>query len=632
MDKLQATLLECFYTNKNRYTTSTELSETLDVSSRTIKRRIQTLNEELLLVGGQIESSKQGYRLIVNEKLEFSKYINRLKYIREVLRIQDSETYQLIHEILLSKYITQEELASKLYVSRSTIGKLMVDARETLTTYEVTVNHRPHYGYYLVGKEQLIRSYMVKFFFLNELDVQVMDRLISQLNRGDTDFITRLTVLIDHSNIFRFRDQKQDFIKYLIVSILRSEMTMNMDASIPIWERLSEEKKVFTEEVFQLVNDALNIDLSQRDRNYLISLMSSETDDVSNTANDEYLDTIVDQFFVKINMVYGEDFSQDDALRHSLIQHLHASYSRLYVNVMANNPLISLIKSSYIESYNYAILCGEVMREDFNISMSEDDFGYIALHFVAAKERAELGNNFNVILVCGSGVGTAELLRVRLCKEIPSINIIEVCSSSELSQLINDEISLIISTVPLDKKSINKPIIQVSSLIQQNEIEQIKDYLKNYQNAREVKDVFSSKLFYPMMNLKSKAKVLDFVMTELSTKTDLTKEELNQMLAREKASSTEINEQVALPHCIVEPHHQNVFLVLTTRNPINWGRTHVQLIIVAVIAKGTSINKVVFPLIYKITSETDKIEKLITSTDFNEFISIMFSDIPVDYK
>ena len=55
--------------------------------------------------------------------------------------------------------------------------------------------------------------------------------------------------------------------------------------------------------------------------------------------------------------------------------------------------------------------------------MTEEDVGYIALHFAASLERNIMNNNIKIMIVCGSGVGTAELLKARILKRFPNIHI-----------------------------------------------------------------------------------------------------------------------------------------------------------------------------------------------------------------
>ena len=55
-----------------------------------------------------------------------------------------------------------------------------------------------------------------------------------------------------------------------------------------------------------------------------------------------------------------------------------------------------------------------MFKEEYGISMTEEDIGYIALHFAASLERYIMNNSLKAIIVCSSGVGTAELLKTRI--------------------------------------------------------------------------------------------------------------------------------------------------------------------------------------------------------------------------
>ncbi|MEJ7466997.1 hypothetical protein, partial [Staphylococcus warneri] len=61
------------------------------------------------------------------------------------------------------------------------------------------------------------------------------------------------------------------------------------------------------------------------------------------------------------------------------------------------------------------------IEELFQISFTADELSYITLHFASAIERISKrsGQAIKVILLCGSGVGTSQLLKSRLSHIYP---------------------------------------------------------------------------------------------------------------------------------------------------------------------------------------------------------------------
>ena len=73
--------------------------------------------------------------------------------------------------------------------------------------------------------------------------------------------------------------------------------------------------------------------------------------------------------------------------------------------------------------------------------------GYLTVHFQAAMERQIARKR--VLLVCSTGIGTSHLLKSRILRAFPEWTIVDVISAANLSQVLPDNIELIISTMPV---------------------------------------------------------------------------------------------------------------------------------------------------------------------------------------
>ena len=61
---------------------------------------------------------------------------------------------------------------------------------------------------------------------------------------------------------------------------------------------------------------------------------------------------------------------------------------------------------------DYLSLFSNVFRYEYNVNITEEDIGYIEIHFAASLERDIMNNSIKAIIVCSSGVGTAEMLNL----------------------------------------------------------------------------------------------------------------------------------------------------------------------------------------------------------------------------
>ncbi len=95
--------------------------------------------------------------------------------------------------------------------------------------------------------------------------------------------------------------------------------------------------------------------------------------------------------------------------------------------------------------------------------VNEEEIGYIALHIGAAMERSKKA--FKALVVCTSGIGTSQLLAARLGRCFRDIEIKKILSVADIQDDITNDVDFIISTVPLSREAVNRPVIHISPFI-----------------------------------------------------------------------------------------------------------------------------------------------------------------------
>ncbi|MBE3519249.1 MAG: PRD domain-containing protein [Firmicutes bacterium] len=117
----------------------------------------------------------------------------------------------------------------------------------------------------------------------------------------------------------------------------------------------------------------------------------------------------------------GVNLMQDVELRSGLVAHLYASLEKIRAGMPVRNPLLDEIRARYpiIHSAvrNACRRAGAVV----GVEIPDEEAGWIALHIGAALERLrQRTKRWKGVVVCGSGVGTAHLVRARLLCEFPN--------------------------------------------------------------------------------------------------------------------------------------------------------------------------------------------------------------------
>lgn len=155
--------------------------------------------------------------------------------------------------------------------------------------------------------------------------------------------------------------------------------------------------------------------------------------------------------------------------------------SRLRLGIQIENNLLNEVILEYRETFMKLKKIIERINQElvFDTKINEAEIGYITLYF--EKYKVNRSNKKNLLLVCSTGVGTSELLKVRVQQNFPNLNIIATMSQRQLKNnqdFVKENIDLIFSTlkVPLNIDSI--PTLTISPLLNGQDIQKINYTLK----------------------------------------------------------------------------------------------------------------------------------------------------------
>lgn len=180
---------------------------------------------------------------------------------------------------------------------------------------------------------------------------------------------------------------------------------------------------------------------------------------------------LVNNFSEIINI----DLCQDSQLYDGLIVHIRPLINRLNYNINIRNPLLYDIKNELLDVYRLTQLAIDKVFSRYNKhTISEDEVGYLAVHFQAAIERQITQKR--VLLVCSTGIGTSHLLKSRILRAFPDWEIVATVPASNV-QIVNQQVTpdLIISTVHVPE--IDTPVVYVTAFLNDADLQRITEKL-----------------------------------------------------------------------------------------------------------------------------------------------------------
>lgn len=180
------------------------------------------------------------------------------------------------------------------------------------------------------------------------------------------------------------------------------------------------------------------------------------------------------EFAIRAEALLGIRLGQDEAFLMGLALHLEPTAHRLRFGLTLRNPLLSEIKDRYPMLYAVARHACRFMSWHFGRELPDEEIGYLAIHLGAAVERGRSQDKtIRALLVCGSGVGTAQLLRSFLATHLPEVAVIGTCLAFDVAARSSDlNPDCIISTIPLTSSEV--PVYRVSALPRAEELAQLR--------------------------------------------------------------------------------------------------------------------------------------------------------------
>lgn len=341
-------------------------------------------------------------------------------------------------------------------------------------------------------------------------------------------------------------------------------------------------------QLIQSVGKVNNYQFSDEELEYLsyINLANGINFVIKDELVPEEVITQVKKFIVDVGKSLNNDFLNDSQLIKDLSLHIYQMLLRLKTHTTVINPILKDIKSSYPETYGVVWYYLNNYSLENNLQISDDEVGFITIHFQAALEREK--ENKNILFVCPHGIGTSALVSAQLKQILPTNAIIKTVSVVDLVDKSLKETNLIISTVPLPK--MKAPVVKISPLLTKEDLKKVMNtYIdtnilenrkdtpdKIYLNQKVIELLkyhvhFSSdNQFSIIIN-----KLLDFNVWDSEDQKSLYLKTVNN---RESLQSTYLGNGIAIPHGDPKIIKHSCIAVAILKKPIDWGSNKTDII------------------------------------------------------
>ncbi|WP_196593535.1 BglG family transcription antiterminator [Pectinatus sottacetonis] len=634
-------ILKLFNEN-NKIMTGKYLADLIGVSSRTIRSDMRETAEFLEGRGVHIVSKTgSGYALLIDNEKKYEKFVDDYS-------LNSSKAYKgtnivpadyndrisfIIARILLNslhnKVVRQEDLSDELFISLSTLKKYLGDIKKSVARFNLKLTTDRKNGIKINGDEAQIRYCISEYVFNRD------DLLNLSNNKFFNDIFPKqeielvkhilLKIILKH-NIHLTDIAFKNLLVHIIITMRRAgrENTVEYTGE----ERNKLKKSVYfvpAAEILNIVEEQLGIDINN-EIYYLTQHFIASQKFIESSKSRNNFKKLIGNILYKIKKNIGIDLSGDEELLSGITIHLIAAISRLRFNMNIRNDILKSIKNNYPLAFDMAVMASEIMEREENVKTNENEIGFLAIHFGAAMERNKLYKDMGktAIIVCGTGLSTALLLKSKLQRRFGSIlKIKKVMSCYELNDGIINNTDFIFTTVPINHIKSAK-IIRVEPIMTEYDLIKTGKKINNAaeKNIVNYDDFFKKRLFFSEFKALSAETVIEKIADEMIKTGYIDEHVKKSIFAREKMASTEFSNLIAIPHPLENNMEKPSIAVAVLKKPIIWNKERVQIVFLLGIPQNLhSVWEHIFKKIYDNFIEGKSSENLIKSPKFETLLA-----------
>ncbi|WP_370928506.1 transcription antiterminator [Leuconostoc mesenteroides] len=479
MRKKERDLLIYLVDNSDRFVTSEELSTLLSLTPRTIRNYIKILKETLVSQGALLDAKPSlGYRLHISHPVTFDLFLNKNYELSQWLINEDSNNISDRQKYILNKLIIEnqkfliDDLAEKLFVTRTTLSKDLSIIRKVLMPYRISVESKANIGVFITGLERDKRHFILDYFFSHsENSIQHYMKNKSFFKAISFDQIT--IIVLDEcreAGIHLTDFTIQNIVLYIALSVQRLKCGFELQAApVDINPEIRNVSDV-ARKIFSRIESGLALKFPESEVDYLTIQLMAQGKNI-NIQNDGPLQRDLDMILQRIELETDYPVTKDYALKKNIIEHLKPMIVRLEQGIQLKNPLLQEIKTNYLSEFmdtkRYIKWSPYLSQFDIN----DDEVAYLALHLMAAAEKYKNLNKPRALIICATGYGSAQLLNNRVEKEFGMyLNIVDIKGYYEVDDTTLSNVNLIISAIDLSTRVFKVPVIQVSIFLTEADV------------------------------------------------------------------------------------------------------------------------------------------------------------------
>ena len=626
--------------NKKGFISTEKIADDLFLSKKTIYRELKIIENNV-----KIEKIKsKGIRLDISlvERAELREKILNDRNILEKYSAQERRMKILTYLLKISPKTTSiEKLSKSYYVSKTSIVNDLNYIEKKIKKYNLKLE-KGKKGSKITGNEREIREALINLINMStrlkedekinsdRIDDETLKELTYQFKKEDIDSIEKLLSNVEKKLNYTLADSYYiNILTHLLILLerIKNGVIKYDKAEMKNYEVSEQNIYSISKELGEELLKKFDVKLPGEEIYFIYQYLVSSGIGNSKDESDWEVSQLMKQIKLKVKNIIKDiiqyfyeitkiDLRKNSNLYGSLALHIKALINRLEYEIKIQNSMYEEIKKEFPYMYEVTNQIMNRIIEKYKMKkISKYEISYLTIYFQAILESRKIIKN--VVIVCSSGFGTSYLLKNRIQKIFPELEVKDVLSVNDLKNNYNlNNVDLIISTIHL--KNMNKPVAYVSSVLNEEDVKLlnnnfiIQDYEKNYVEIEKMKE----KEIIKEINFK-----LDKILTKDMIKLNLefdNKNEIFEELAellyknkiikskkkfrieienRELTGDTNLKNKIAIPHLKSKNILKEQIIIFRLKKEIIWDNSNSRVkVIILIVSRERKIKKEILEL------------------------------------
>lgn len=627
--------------NTNEYISSAALSELFKVSSRSIKNDMQTIRLflESNYPNTHIQSvPSKGYIVIYDSKAEQDAFINICNDLQTLSHYEDEQLLRVKKIILLlfdHTYITKWKIIDRLYISESTFYSDLKEVEAVLSKYDLHVEQKKQFGYYIVGLEKDMRLCLIKenLYTLEEHEIS-QDRTVNIQN------IARISEILSNillENEYRTSDTLlENLVVHILITLsrIRSGNMIMEPSNYPDIKQLKEyviAKQIL--EAFIVSSEHLQASHLENEIIHLTTNLLGKSEYNKNTLISKETNEFIQYTLECILEKFAVDFTNDVDLKISLSMHLVPLLHRIRYGMQQKSKMAREIKVSFPLATDIASYFAHLLQNHYDLVVSDDEITFLSLYFNYSLDNLKVGEDAkNILIITTLRQSETILIRQKFMHWFKNQiqNLVFIRPNEAVEHLM--DFDAIFTTDDFDDDAYSGAVVKINLFPNDEDYIRINHALYGFTSANAVLSKFRNELVY-IGKAKNKDDVLQKLF-HLAEKTFHLDDSFRQsVMDRESVGNTYYGSKISMPHPLAPTTDETFVAMALLENEIEWGENqNVQIIFMVSTEKNNPRAFQFWHYLSLFVSNDTYVKQLLENLTYQNFMRLLNEAIASEFN